>query len=48
MMERRWLIDGIFLFVNKFNPIPVGLFLSNIGWDGGSLPPPYDFSLELR
>ena len=26
--------------IKTFNPIPVGLFLSNIGWGGDGFPPP--------
>ena len=31
------------------NPIPTGLFLSNIDWEGGGcFPPPHDFALRVE
>jgi len=34
----------------KIEPIPIGLFLSNIYWGGGCFPPPppYDFALRVE
>ena len=30
----------------KLNPIPIGIFLSNMDWGEGDVPPPYDFAHE--
>ena len=34
--------------IDAFNPIPIGLLLSNINGDGGGGQYPYDFALRVE